>query len=207
MRTLYVLQNVETNNFLVGTTAGSTNRMVASLKERHSLNLKVFYEVKSESAALGESHLYLQLEPHKRSDQNGLASFCLTPDKMKTAIASARAQMETYANNKENVRLLEGISSEDRTIVAPWNLQQDFQRLLEIRALQDRLKLERANIELKLKLAMGTADTLEDMATWKTVVSRRLNRRLLKEVRPEIYAEFAKESQGRVFRLLKPRVG
>lgn len=80
----------------------------------------------------------------------------------------------------------------------------------ELRKLNDSRKELDERIEalrLKIKGFMGTAGVLEDdrgdrIATWRNSRSGRLDAERLRIEKPEIYEEYLKETQGRIFRIM-----
>lgn len=77
-----------------------------------------------------------------------------------------------------------------------------IQRREEVEALLDKLETEKRQIDQELKLYLGEAETAENehfRVSWKKMVSNRINKKKLKEEKPEIYKAYLKECKGRRF--------
>ena len=72
----------------------------------------------------------------------------------------------------------------------------------ELVSLIDVLETEKMQIEQEVKLYMGDAEMAANerfKVTWKSVVSNRLDSKLLKQEEPEIYKKYQKEGYSRRF--------
>lgn len=78
-------------------------------------------------------------------------------------------------------------------------------RLAEIAAEEKALKAEADTLKAEVMAAMGDAEEIthagKRLATWKTQSTTRLDSTALKAAHPEIWQQFAKTSESRVFRL------
>lgn len=77
-----------------------------------------------------------------------------------------------------------------------------LQRREELIKLIDRLELEKNQIEQEVKIYMGEAELAQNdkfRVSWKSVVSNRVDTKLLKQEEPEIYRKYQKEGMSRRF--------
>lgn len=75
-------------------------------------------------------------------------------------------------------------------------------RRSEVVTLIDKLTMEKNQIEQELKLFMGDAEVAKNddyLVSWKSVISNRIDTKLLKAEQPEIYQKYQKESRSRRF--------
>lgn len=77
-----------------------------------------------------------------------------------------------------------------------------LKRREEIVGLIDALEKEKAQIEQEVKLYMGEAEMAQNesfIVSWKSVVSKRFDSKLLRQEEPEIYKKYQKEGRSRRF--------
>ena len=92
---------------------------------------------------------------------------------------------------------------ESRPIALPLTgFEEKLNRRREIISVMDKMETEKKQIEQELKLYLGEAEMAENehyRVSWKPVISNRLDEKRLKEERPEIYAQYQKQTQSRRF--------
>lgn len=77
-----------------------------------------------------------------------------------------------------------------------------LQRREEVMQLLDKLSSEKNQIEQELKLYMGEAERAENekyLVSWKSVITNRVDTKLLKTEQPDIFNKYLRESQSRRF--------
>lgn len=77
-----------------------------------------------------------------------------------------------------------------------------LQRREEVMELLDKLSTEKNQIEQELKLYMGEAERAENekyLVSWKSVITNRIDTKLLKAEQPDIFKKYQRESQSRRF--------
>ena len=77
-----------------------------------------------------------------------------------------------------------------------------YSRLLEAREEQDVSRYRRELLENRLKIAIGRADGIDGIGTWRTQEVERLDQATLKSERPDIFKMYSKSSRMRVLRII-----
>lgn len=107
----------------------------------------------------------------------------------------------------------DGSEVADKVIAAHFRKSQDIsiplagfneklQRREEVMELLDKLSTEKNQIEQELKLYMGEAERAENekyLVSWKSVITNRIDTKLLKAEQPDIFKKYQRESQSRRF--------
>ena len=94
------------------------------------------------------------------------------------------------------------------TVTADAEMALAAKKLRATKALIKEFEVDQKALELAIKNGLGNASVLAGpdgkvLATWKAQTARRLDQGALKEQRPDVAAEFTKESEYRVLRLKK----
>lgn len=92
-----------------------------------------------------------------------------------------------------------------QSVELPDDLADVLEKHRELVALEKSIAISRAELEDKIKLAIGSAHSGflagELAATWRPQLSTRLDTKLLKSEMPEVYEQFSRVTQSRVFRV------
>lgn len=97
----------------------------------------------------------------------------------------------------------------DSPIEADGTMLELLQARAELTAAIDELKAEQATVDDQLKAFMGSHDTLTcagtTLATWKAQTSNRFDSTAFKKAHPDLFHQFTKQSESRVFRIAKEK--
>jgi hypothetical protein len=80
-----------------------------------------------------------------------------------------------------------------------WSIYSEF---LAVREEEDAARFQRLLLENKLKIAIGKAEGLDGIATWRSQAVERLDQLAFKFAEPQIFGKYVKTSRVRVLRLL-----
>jgi hypothetical protein len=107
---------------------------------------------------------------------------------------------EFVATEREPERLAQEES--DGRVLTPgsreWSI---YHELVETRKQQDGYKVQRQLLENKLKMAIGRADGLDGLVTWKTEPRAAFDQATFAREQPDIFRSYVKMARPRVFRL------
>lgn len=197
---VYVIRSGAGSRFKIGRTRGSVDARLKQLSTGNPERLTVFDVIETEDDALCETYLHHKLR-ERRVPGGGREFFELDADELSSAIADARVFLQEFLPMKREAERLASEESETRLLTpgdAEWEL---YRELLETRAEEDELAFERERLEVELKLAIGTASGIKDIATWKTQVRHTTDAEALRLQEPDIYERFLRETRSRVLRL------
>lgn len=198
---VYIRRSGDSNLFKIGRSV-DVERRGKQLATGNPETLTLFDSIESEYATECETFLKERLRL-KRSRRSAATEF-LEVDvvELMAAIADTRDYERDVFARKGEVEHLAQAESEDR-LLQPGDAEVDaYEKLLEARHAEDSARRERERLEMKLKLAIGTAGGLGGLATWKTEVAREFDTLALKDAEPEIYTRFIREKRRRRFLIL-----
>jgi len=99
----------------------------------------------------------------------------------------------------ENLVLLQ---SNDIVLDNTQESKEIYENLRHIKSQIKKLEIDQVRYENKLKVLIRENEGIKDIATWKSQTSIRLDTKRIKEEKPELYEQYAKETSTRVLRLL-----
>lgn len=107
----------------------------------------------------------------------------------------------------DDARLMYPKATAEKVVELSSDYASDLMLLAKLKAEKKQIESEADLVEARVMAAMGDADTAisegRPLATWKNQSATRLDTTKLKTDRPEIYKEFSKTTESRVFRLSK----
>jgi hypothetical protein len=185
---VYILREGQSNIFKIGRTKGSATDVVKRLQTGNSQPLTVFETVTTTKESACEAFFHRRLVSRRVGGGGGWEFFQMESEEhmrltiqefevMARAFEEARKQVSKFDNELCNDNIIEACP-EDRELLAC---------LLRIKEEQEYLKFERALIESKLKLRIGTAYGIRGVASWDA--ERRFNGELFKESDPGFYLQ------------------
>jgi hypothetical protein len=161
---VYVLRSGNDDVFKIGRTRGDVDARVRSLATGNPQPLTRFDVNETEHDSLCETYLHNQL----RSRRRGGEFFAIDAAELEAVIAEAREFIADYVPKHEEAERLASEKSDER-VLEPSEAERELHpQLLEVREALDGLELERARLETALKLAIGTGDGLDGIASWKS---------------------------------------
>jgi hypothetical protein len=196
MAYVYVLRSGNEDLFKIGRTRDLDSRL-ENLATGNPHRLSVFAVIETDDAAFCEAYLHRKL----RSKRVAREFFATTTIELEAAIREARAFLvEFVATRQETERLAQEESNGRLLTPGPveWSIYRD---LLETREKEDRYKYRRELLENKLKLAIGGADGLEGLATWKTESRELFDQASFKRDQPDVFLSYVRIARPRILRL------
>jgi hypothetical protein len=201
MAYVYFLRSGEADLFKIGRTDKDVDARTRQLATGNPYRLTKFDVIETQHDSLCETYLHKVLRSKRCLATDAREFFAITAGELRLIISDARAFLEEFvAKQKEADRLAEEQS--DGVLLKPgdaeWSL---YRHLLAAREEEDAFNYQRQLLENTLKLAVGRADGLEGIATWRTQWVERLDQTVLKAAEPDIYRKYAKTTRIRAFRL------
>jgi T5orf172 domain len=200
---VYALQSGDENRFKIGRTTGDPAARKKNLATGNPYGLTIVDQVETESEILCETYLKRLLRAHRCAAGDATEIFAITLEELHCAFEDAREFLREYLPVEQEAELLATAQSDGRVLTPGHHELEIYQRLLQIRQEEDRLRLEREFAESELKLAIGTADGLLGIATWKTREQKRFDQNTFKSAYPDLWENFSRVSRHRTFRLWK----
>jgi hypothetical protein len=199
---VYILRSGEEDLFKIGRTRRDLAARIKQLSTGNSHRLTLFDLIETEDDAACEAYLHGTLQSKRCMDGEAREFFALPPAELEDAIRGAREYVtEVLPRRREAERLAKEES--DGRILRPGHEEwARYRRLLQVRESEHRLGVDRLRLENELKLAIGTAAGLDDIATWTTHSVRKLDEASFRLSEPALYQAFVRESRTRTFRLL-----
>src|SRR5262245_1367117 len=201
MAYVYILRSGDENLFKIGRTDGDVDARIRQLATGNPYRLTKFDIIETEHDSLCETYLHRMLRSKRSLASEAREFFQITPDELTSIICDAREFLaEFIANQMEADRFAE--EETDGLLLRPgdpeWSI---YSRLLVAREEEDTSRYQRQLLENKLKIAIGKADGLDGIATWKTQAVERLDQSALKAAEPDIFKRYVKTARTRIFRL------
>lgn len=201
MAFVYVLRSGEEQLFKIGRTRGELQARIRQLATGNPHRLTLFDHIGTEYEAVCETYLHRRLRSKRSGESDAREFFAVTPAEITDALCDARDFLAEFVPKQQEAERLAKAES-DGTLLKPsqpeWEL---YRRLLEIRANEYSLNLDRTLLENQLKLRIGKADGLEQIATWKSHEVKRFDEAAFKLAEPELFEAFMRASLQRKFRL------
>jgi hypothetical protein len=193
---VYVFRHGHDDQFKIGRTANVDKRL-RQLQTGSPKPLTVFDVIETADTKEGEEFLHRRLAHKRLIGEN----FALTPDEVREAAGHARSFLEELPQRREEqnrLQQLSSVESSEEMLPATEALLDLRRRLLQIRAEKARrmaevadLQLEEGRLETAIKLAIGTTNGIDRVATWRTVDGRRrFDPEWLKADDPQLYEAY-----------------
>jgi Meiotically up-regulated gene 113 len=202
MAYVYVLRSGKEDLFKVGRTRSDVNLRIRQLATGNPRPLGVVDLIETEHDCLCETYLHRRLRPKRIVDGSAREYFAATSSEIEAAIRDAREFLSEFAQRQEEVERL-GKEESDGRLLTPsseeWSM---YRELLDVRADQDSCEVQRRLLENKLKLAIGRADGLAGIASWRTEDREKFDVGGFKVMHPEMFGSFVSIARTRVFRLV-----
>jgi len=202
MASVYVLRSGRTNLFKIGFTTGDVLNRVRALNTGNPDPLSIFETIETEEAALCETYLHQILRTRKHFGQGGTEFYEIEEGELPAILEDAKKFLADYLQKKAEAERLEREEPENRVVVASEVARGAYRRILEIRESEDALKYEREVLEFQLKIAIGTASSMEGVATWKASVRSQFQAAKFKEANPQLYEQYSIQQRLRRFSLV-----
>lgn len=200
---VYVLAAGDTNRIKIGRTKNAITDRIGQLQTGNPFVINERDQISTAYASKVEGYLHALLAT-SRSESGEW--FEVSPTALDDALTKARAYALHLEQTQSDIESLVQSPVEEREEPATDRDQHIHQELLELYAEQKRIEVEIEQRETQLKLRIGSADSLEAIATWKGVSGSRLDQVRLKEERPDLYQAFAKPFKSRRFVVSRNRM-
>ncbi len=202
MAHVYVLRSGNENLFKIGRTDGDVEARIRQLSTGNPHQLTKFDVIETEHDALCETYLHRILRSKRSLASSAREFFSITPEEIRSVVSDAREFLaEFIANQAEADRLAE--AQVDGSVLKPGDAEWSIYRaLLVAREEEDGYRYQRQLLENRLKIAIGRAEGLDGIATWRAQAVERLDQVAFKSAEPEIFRMYAKTSRTRVLRLI-----
>jgi len=199
---VYVLRSGETDFFKVGRTESDVEGRVKQLSTGNPVPLVIFDVIETDYAARCETFLHNRLQARRSRESDAKEFFAIGATEMREEIAAARDYALNDLPKAAQVAALAVVECEDRWVEPSADAHRVFEELLQVRAAQAALQVERDRLENELKLVIGPTLGLEGLASWKVVPGHRFDAERFAQEHPEIYVTYYVETRQRTFRLL-----
>jgi hypothetical protein len=201
MAFVYVLRSGDEELFKIGRTRGDLEARIRQLATGNPHRLTLFDHIETEYEAVCETYLHRRLRSKRSGEGDAREFFALSAVDLRDALRDAREFLAEFVPKQ---REAERLAKEETNgiLLKPghreWEL---YRRLLEVRESEYSLSLDRALLENQLKLVIGKADGLEQVATWKSHAVKKFDEAAFKLAEPELFEAFVRASLQRKFRL------
>ena len=201
MAFVYVLRSGEEELFKIGRTRGDLHARIRQLATGNPHRLTLFDHIETDYEALCETYLHRRLRSRRSGEGAAREFFSLSTAALSDALQDAREFLAEFVPKQREAERLAKEES-DGVLLKPGNQEWElYRRLLEIRESEYSLSLDRALLENQLKLAIGKADGLEQVATWKSHEVKKFDEAVFKLAEPRLFEAFVRASLQRKFRL------
>lgn len=193
---VYAFRLGKLEQYKIGQTTTTPEKRRSSAQTSCSERLAVFDAIETDEYKALEKYIK-ERWGHRRSTEGGTEIYHLTEPEAAELFSAARAWVSDELPKLLRAAELEALQPDPavlpsdqatRALRGQWIKLHDE----EIRAKQeyDQAAAARARVETELKLAIGTASGIEDVATWKVgVKSRRISGELVQEREPGLYEQ------------------
>jgi hypothetical protein len=198
---VYILQSGNENLFKIGRTEGDVETRIRQLATGNPYRLTRFDVIETEHDSLCETYLHRTLRSKRSLASEAREFFAIPPNELRAVLSEAREFLaEFVANQAKADRLAE--EETDGMLLRPgdaeWSI---YSSLLAAREEEDTQRYQRQLLENRLKIAIGRADGIDGIATWRSQTAERLDQIALRASEPDIFAKYVKTSRIRVLRL------
>jgi len=198
---VYVLRSGSENLFKIGRTDRDVDARIRQLATGNPWRLTKFDVIETEHDSLCETYLHGVLRSRRSLASEAREFFAITPEELKPVICDARDFLAEFIPKQLEAERLAKEQSNGILLKPGHREWEIYRRLLEILENQYRLKFERGRLENQLKLVIGKADGLEQVATWKSLEIKTFDEAAFKLAEPKLFESFLRVSLQRRFRL------
>jgi predicted GIY-YIG superfamily endonuclease len=201
MGCVYIYRSGEGNVFKIGRTTDVARR----LKTHATGNpepLTEFAVIETEYASQCETYLHHRLRTKRSTRSEATEFFEVDPEELAALVEDARHYADEVLLMIAEADRLSEQECDDRILQPSDGVMETYRALVKVREDYDTLGFQKDRLEAELKLAIGTASGIEQVADWKTVLSHRLDTDRLEAERPDVYSTFLGEARSRRFILL-----
>jgi hypothetical protein len=202
MAFVYILRSGDEHLFKIGRTSGAVEARHRQLSTGNPHPLTPFDVIETDYASDCETYLHHRLRSKRSGRSDATEFFELDPTELAEVIRDARDFVADVLPKRAEAERLGNEQSDGRILQPGDDEWETYRRLLDVRQAEDVLGYDRERLENELKLAIGRAAGLANMATWKTQSARRFDEAAFKTEDPGVYERFVRETRYRVFRLL-----
>jgi hypothetical protein len=201
MSSVYAHQYGNENLFKIGR-SNNVERRRRHLVTGNPHGLTPFDEIEAgEYDSQVEKFIHDRLRNKRSRDSEAREFFRVTPDEVRKEMRLARHYLEACIPMQCKVERLASEPSNGKMLEPNDQELEYYSRLLDVRVEQDDATVRRQLVEYDLKLAIGTADGLKGLVTWKTETKNTFNLEAFKTEHPQMYTMFVRPVMSRIFRL------
>lgn len=197
---VYVLRSGGSNLFKIGRALDLERRM-RNLATGNPEPLSVFTCIETEDAALAEKYLHHRLRSHRSHRSMAREFFEIDLDALAAIVGDARAFLDDFVPKRRSAEQLATRESDGRLLVPDAADWVRYTTLLDVRETLDGLELKRRTLEAEFKIAIGSADGLDGIATWRSQSRTRFDQDSFRNADPLTYERFLIVDRSRHFRL------
>jgi hypothetical protein len=201
MAFVYILRNGSDDLFKIGRTSGDVQYRIHQLCTGNPHGLTPFDVIEPEHDSWCEGCLHRLLRSKRSTSGSAREFFAVSPDELRMTIADVRRMLTEFIAERQKAESLAELPSDGRMLAPTEQMWADYRDLLEVRVEEDKYHDRREMLENRLKLAIGCADGLEGIATWKSQVSDRFDLAAFRSDHPALFEQYVRPSPSRVFRL------
>jgi hypothetical protein len=197
---VYILRSGASNLFKIGRTEGDVEARIRQLATGNPHRLTKFDAIETEHDALCEGYLHKTLRSRRSVTSAAREFFEIAPEELANVLREAREFLNEFVAYQTNAQQFSEHET-DGMLLKPgdeeWSI---YRKLAAAREDEDVANFQRQLLENKLKVAIGTSDGLDGLATWRLQARDVLDQAALKAEQPEMHNRYLKTSRVRVFR-------
>jgi hypothetical protein len=197
---VYVLRSGTSNVFKIGRALDRERRM-RNLATGNPQPLSLFACIETEDATSAEKYLHHRLRSHRSQRSLAREFFEIDPEDLAAIIDDARAFLDDFIPKRHEAEQLAAQESDGRVLAPGTADWERYANLIDVRESLDGLELKRRALEAGFKIAIGSADGIEGLATWRSQSRGRFDQEALRVVEPAIFERFVIVERHRPFRL------
>lgn len=198
---VYIYRSGEGNVFKIGK-AKDVGRRIKTHATGNPEPLTEFDVIETEHYVQCETYLHHRLRSKRSTRSEGTEWYEVDPDELRALIKDARHYADEVVPMMVECATLSAQPCEDHLLEPSDDVMDTYRALILVRERHDTLGFEKDYLEAQLKKIIGNASGIERVAAWKTIYSHRLDGDALREERPEIHAQYFRETHFRRFDLL-----
>jgi hypothetical protein len=202
MGAVYVLRSGDDDMFKIGMTRGPVNERLKALTTGNPHPLTIYAEVETDHPAKVESFLQGLLRSKRSRQSDAKEFYAVDTQTLDAAIAEARDYAEHDLDEEAEVERLACELCEDRLVTPNDEDWTTYENLLVAHENHRRATHTKDRLEWKLKLKIGTAYGMNEVATWRTLTQKRFDAESFARDHADLHDQYMKESHSRRFDLL-----
>jgi T5orf172 domain len=174
MSFVYILRSGDEDLFKIGRTGGDVESRRKHLSTGNPQALTVFDSIETDDVGACEAYLHGSLQSKRRAGE-AREFFAVPTAELEALIRAVRQYLaEDLPKQKKAKRLARAEC--DGQILRPGDDEwETYRRLLQVRETEHGVGLERVRLENDLKLVIGSAASLDGIATWKAHLVRKFD--------------------------------